>query len=141
MSRSADDLVQTAERVLHSSCGPNMLTWFIGNHPVGHYVYKIKNLARISQSVAPAAESSPPTPASNTPSSAAIRPTPTVSLGEKTFFMKSRILRGQVDPTHDSNIKSAETDIEDFQWLSKEEIRDLVSEQYWATIKNMLLDQ
>lgn len=108
---------QAAERILYSSCGPNMNTWFVGNHPVGHYVYKIRNPARFTQSDPSS------TPASRSPLA-----------GEKTFFMKSRIFQGQADP------RGNQMGVEDFKWLSKEEIQSEVSPRYWASIRNMLVE-
>jgi large subunit ribosomal protein L46 len=95
-----------------------MNTWFVGNHPVGHYVYNIRNKKRITQS-----DSSSP---DSTGSSLA---------GSKTFFMKSRILAGQAD------LKGNEMGVEDFKWLSKEEIQKEVSPGYWGSVKNMLVEQ
>lgn len=97
-----------------------MNTWFVGNHPVGHYVYNIRNPARITQS--------------DSPSAAATASTSHIA-GEKTFFMKSRISRGQADP------KANKMGVEDFKWLSKEEIQKEVSPQYWNSVKNMLVEQ
>lgn len=95
-----------------------MFTWFVGNHPVGHHVYRIRNPARVTQS------DSSPTPATQTPLA-----------GEKTFFMKARIAKGQADP------KGNEMGVEDFKWLSKEEIQREVSPGYWASVRNMLVEQ
>jgi large subunit ribosomal protein L46 len=95
-----------------------MYTWFVGNHPVGHYIYNIRSPARITQS------DSVSTPTSQSPLA-----------GEKTFFMKSRIMKGQADP------KGNEMEVEDFKWLSKEEIQKEVSPRYWAGVKNMLREQ
>jgi large subunit ribosomal protein L46 len=95
-----------------------MNTWFVGNHPVGHFVYNLRNPVRITQSDSSSA------PATEIPLA-----------GEKTFFMKSRISRGQADP------KGNEMGVEDFKWLSKEEIQKEVSPQYWASVKNMLVEQ
>ncbi len=97
-----------------------MFTWFVGNHPVGHHVYKTRNPARITRS-----DSSSPTPAD---------PQPTA--GEKTFFMKGRIAKGQAD-VQEGNAMG----VEDFKWLSKEEIQREVGAQYWASVRNMLVDQ
>ncbi len=116
----ADHRFQAAERILYSSCGPNMNTWFVGSHPVGHYIYKIRNPARSTRS-----DPSAPAPAASQHPLA----------GEKTFFMKSRISRGQADP------KGNEMGVEDFKWLSKEEVQKEVSPQYWACVKNMLVEQ
>jgi large subunit ribosomal protein L46 len=95
-----------------------MNAWFVGYHPVGHFIYNIKNTARITQS------DSSSNPSNQDPLA-----------GEKTFFMKSRILKGQADPVRN------EMHVEDFKWLSKEEIRKEVSPQYWASVRNMLVEQ
>lgn len=49
--------------------------------------------------------------------------------------MKGRIFRGQAD------LKSNEMGVEDFKWLSKEEIQQEVSPHYWASVRNMLVEQ
>jgi large subunit ribosomal protein L46 len=86
-----------------------MFTWFVGNHPIGHYTYTFRQQATITQSGG--------------------------AVAEKTFFMKGRITKGQADP------KGNTMDVEDFKWLSKEEIQKEVSAQYWASVKNMLMAQ
>ena len=95
-----------------------MYTWFVGNHPVGHFVYNLRSSARTAQSDSASATASQ-------------RPL----AGNKTFFMKSRIFRGQADPK-DNNMG-----VEDFKWLSKEEIQKEVSPRYWASVRNMLVEQ
>jgi large subunit ribosomal protein L46 len=95
-----------------------MYTWFVGSHPVGHYIYNIRNPAWITQSDSASAN------ASQSPLA-----------GNKTFFMKSRILRGQAD------LEANEMGVEDFKWLSKDEIQKEVSPKYWTSVKNMLVEQ
>ena len=56
--------------------------------------------------------------------------------GEKTFYMKARILAGQADLSVPGN-----KDIEDFKWLSKDEIEKHVHPDYWIRVKNMLVAQ
>ncbi|TKX24363.1 hypothetical protein C1H76_3469 [Elsinoe australis] len=56
-------------------------------------------------------------------------------LGEKVFFMKGRIMAGQADLS-----KNVLGDT-DFQWLTKEEVQQAVSTQYYASIKNMLAER
>ncbi|RAL14819.1 mitochondrial 54S ribosomal mL46 domain-containing protein [Aspergillus homomorphus CBS 101889] len=99
-----ETIKQAAERTLAQSAGVNMNTWFVGYHPVGHYVYNVRK------------------PTSD-------------HLGEKTFFMKSRIFTGQAD-------LSGNTDnLTDFKWLAKDEISKYVRPQYYASIKNMLAER
>jgi len=94
-----------------------MFTWFVGHHPVGHYTYTFRKQAPLTQPAAATTTGQRP------------------PVGEKTFFMKSRITKGQADP------KGNTMDVEDFKWLSKEEIQKEVTAQYWASVKNMLVAQ
>jgi large subunit ribosomal protein L46 len=87
-----------------------MNTWFVGFHPVGHHSYKFK------------------APKPDTVSKEIVA-------GEKTFFMKSRILAGQAD------LKANGQDLSDFKWLAKEEIQKYVLPQYYSSIKNILADR
>ncbi|GJJ12508.1 hypothetical protein Clacol_006751 [Clathrus columnatus] len=50
--------------------------------------------------------------------------------GAKIFFFKVHILAGQIDPTI-ANLK-------DFAWLTKEEIKKIVTLEYWNNIHNIL---
>jgi large subunit ribosomal protein L46 len=111
--------LQAAQRTLASICGVNMNTWFVGSHPIGHFVYQYRKAGETPASTPPA----PPPPPEMT------------LVGEKTFFMKGRIMAGQAD------IKANELDVEDFKWLTKEEVQKEVSRQYWANVKNMLVGQ
>jgi large subunit ribosomal protein L46 len=56
-------------------------------------------------------------------------------LGAKTFFMKARIMAGQV------NLKENKFGLQDFKWLHREELREEVDGSYWKSIKNMLADR
>lgn len=82
----------------------------VGYHPIGHYVYNRRR------------------PLDNTE-------TGTQLLGEKTFFLKGRILAGQAKL--DGNIQN----VVDFKWLSKDEIEKHVIPPYWSAIKNMLSER
>ncbi|RMD44003.1 hypothetical protein DV735_g1105, partial [Chaetothyriales sp. CBS 134920] len=54
----------------------------------------------------------------------------------KTFFMKARIFAGQ------ANLQLATTPAyQDFQWLTKEEIKNVVDAAYWSRIQDMLVAQ
>ncbi|KAK2745377.1 54S ribosomal protein L17 mitochondrial [Myotisia sp. PD_48] len=103
-----ENLRTAAERGLHQSVGPDMNTWMIGYHPVGHFV---QTFAKPIKSEAG-----------------------TQLLGEKTFFLKGRILAGQADIQNDS-------DITDFKWLAKDEIEKHVIHPYWSSVKNMLAER
>ncbi|WEW61165.1 hypothetical protein PRK78_006655 [Emydomyces testavorans] len=105
-----ESLRMAAERGLFQSAGPNMNTWMVGFHPVGHYVLNHRNRKEHTE-------------------------TGIQLLGEKTFFMKGRIMAGQAD------VSSNTQGISDFKWLAKEEIEKHVNPQYWSAIKNMLAER
>ena len=91
-----------------------MNTWFVANHPVGHYT---RNFPQNKEATSDSTSQSFST------------------LGEKTFFIKSRILAGKAD------IPSSSGDILDYQWLSKDEIEKVVTPNYWSQVKHMLAER
>ncbi|KAG0641629.1 50S ribosomal subunit L30 [Tuber brumale] len=56
-------------------------------------------------------------------------------VGKKVFFMKARILAGQADLTNNKQ------DLEDFQWLTKDELREVVGSRYYKAVQHMLVAQ
>ena len=88
-----------------------MNTWIVGNHPVGHLKlpYDQKKMARNEKGV--------------------------VEVGERTFFMKARIMTGQAD------LSQNKLGLSDFRWLAKEEVQKLVEQRYFSDVKNMLPDR
>lgn len=86
-----------------------MNTWMVGYHPFGHSVRSIK--PKVNEK------------------------TGAENLGEKTFFLKSRIMAGQAD------LSANLLNIADFKWLSREEIAQFVHPAYYSQIKNMLADR
>jgi large subunit ribosomal protein L46 len=84
-----------------------MNTWFVGNAPVGMFTNKFEKPI-----IEPGKE----------------------ILGEKTFFMKARIMAGQF------NLKNSTRELSDFKWLSKDELEKQVDPAYWKAIRNMLVD-
>lgn len=102
-----------------------MNTWFVGRHPVGHFV------SDTDPNDPPVNETTDEKKDSQIQS---VRDT-AGDAGEKTFFMKARIFAGQA-AVNDANGK-----YEDFNWLAKEEIREKVHPKYWSGIKNMLVEQ
>ncbi|KAL6249207.1 hypothetical protein RBB50_004270 [Rhinocladiella similis] len=131
-----EGLKEAAQRILFSSLGPNMNTFFVGNHPVGHYVHKFASPI-----------SSPAPPSATTETSKASTKAPLKQYkaaegdmidGEKTFYMKARIMAGQADL---AAAKKNGVEIEDYKWLSKEEVEKHVHPDYWVRIKNMLVTQ
>jgi hypothetical protein len=161
-----------------------MNTFFVGNHPVGHYVAnfsspRLTGVPRmyIKEGRSPAtttsslAASAPltPEPSKTTETTPADPENQTQSLinGEKTFFMKARIMAGQADLSYSaestsqgdakdtaasptgverSDRKGAAADlgvdeIEDFRWLAKEEVEAVVHPEYWRGVRHMLVAQ
>ncbi|KAI9659379.1 MAG: 54S ribosomal protein L17 mitochondrial [Bathelium mastoideum] len=105
-----ESLHTAAERLLVQTGGINMNTWVVGNVPIGHCEFNFRrHIAQQKENLE--------------------------ELGEKTFFMKARIMAGQ------ANLAQNAFGDTDFQWLSKEEIENFVTQQYWASIRNMLGDR
>ena len=55
--------------------------------------------------------------------------------GEKFFFMKARLLAGKAD------LKDNRFGLEDFQWLTKEEIQQVFDPRSWNAVKNILSER
>lgn len=87
-----------------------MNTWMVGYHPVGHYVYKNR------------------TPHLDEANGVE-------HLGEKTFYLKARIMAGQADLADNTQ------NLKDFKWLAKEEIAKFVRPEYYSSIRNMMADR
>lgn len=87
-----------------------MNTWIVGNMPVGHQVY---NYSKPVIDEAKGIE----------------------TRGEKTFFMKARIMAGK--PT----LKGNQFDLADYQWLAKNEIQKVLELQDWTAVKNILAER
>ena len=92
------------------SAGVNMNTWVVGHTPVGHFTF-------------------------NFPRPRLVRDRGLEEVGEKTFFMKARIMAGQV------SLGSNELGLTDFQWLCKEEVEKQVQPRYWSAVKDMLAER
>ena len=100
-------IIQSVERIIVQTGGLNMNTWVVGNIPIGHQV------SNYSRGIVNKEKGS-------------------VLRGEKTFFMKARILAGQAD------LKGNHFGLEDFQWLAKEEIQKKFHPRNWNAVKNIL---
>ena len=101
---------QAAERIIVQTGGINMNTWVVGNIPVGHQIYSYGK------------------PVSNEEKGIE-------TLGEKTFFMKARIMAGK--PT----LKDNGFDLTDYQWLTREEIKQVVAPRAWSAVRNTLAER
>lgn len=85
-----------------------MNTWIVGHVPTGHHVLN---------------------PRYNRETNALD------TKGEKTFFMKGRIMAGQ------ANLTGNLFGLADFRWLTKEEVQKHVSDKYFSSVKNMMGDR
>lgn len=84
-----------------------MNTWIVGHAPIGHMVVEPRYAAD----------------------------TTIERSGEKTFFMKGRIMTGQ------ANLKDNLFGLQDFKWLTREEIQRHTGPRYYSLIKNMLANR
>ncbi|KAL2271430.1 hypothetical protein VTJ83DRAFT_801 [Remersonia thermophila] len=98
-------LHETAARVLAESAGVNMNTWMVGRVPVAHHV------------VAPELDEA----------TGALR-----NRGTKIFYLKGRILAGQVTLTKD-NLRG----VTDFQWLTKDELNGVIPRDLYPSVRGM----
>lgn len=87
-----------------------MNIWIVGYHPIGHYVYNNRK-PKVDEE-------------------RGVR-----LAGEKTFFLKGRIMAGQAD------LRENQLGLEDFMWLAKEEIEETVPARFWGSVRNMLADR
>lgn len=55
--------------------------------------------------------------------------------GEKVFFLKGRIMAGQAD------LNGNKLGLQDFNWLTKEELKEKLSEDYFHSVRNMMADR
>lgn len=100
---------QAAERIIVQTGGVNMNTWVVGHVPIGFFRFKLGKPRLIEDSGVE-------------------------EVGEKTFFMKGRIMAGG------PNLAENKLGLSDYKWLSKDEIAKQVTPGYWSAIKNMLAE-
>lgn len=55
--------------------------------------------------------------------------------GEKVFFLKGRILAGQAD------LKGNKLGLQDFNWLTKDELEEKLPFEYFRSVRNMMADR
>lgn len=99
-----------------------MNTWVVGNHPVGHHSLDFRS---------PILSKIPPNRLVSTSKDEIEQE----EYGERVFFMKSRIMAGQVD------LSKNEYGDSEHQWLAKEEVEKKVHPGYWSSIRNMLTER
>lgn len=98
---------KTAKRVLDQAAGVNMNTWVVGRVPVAHVVDQpsVKADGAVDR------------------------------MGQKTFFIKGRIMAGQAD------LKGNPFGYTDFKWLTREELEKELPEKYYKGVRNMMADR
>ncbi|KAI9803257.1 MAG: hypothetical protein M1825_002048 [Sarcosagium campestre] len=106
----SESLQRAAERILVQNGGPNMNTWVIGHAPIGHFEFTFPKLRSVEGNTS-------------------------MEAGEKTFFMKAKIMTGS------PNLSDNKFGLTDFKWLSREEIQGAVSDRYWKAVRNMLAER
>ena len=89
------------------TAGINMNTWIIGRVPVAHRVIKPKYAA-----------------------DGALE-----QRGEKTFYMKGRIMAGQAD------LEGNPYGYTEFKWLTREELQEAMEPEYFHSMRNMMADR
>lgn len=92
-------------RILRQSGGPNINTWLVGHVPIGHYQHNFAGTVKL--------------------------PSGLMEQGAKTFFLKARMMAGQV------NLKENKLGHKDFKWLAKDELEKKVEHSYWKSVKNI----
>ncbi|KAH4203296.1 hypothetical protein HBH98_240010 [Parastagonospora nodorum] len=104
-----ENLHGAASRIINQAGGPNMNTWLVGHVPIGHHQIEYTKTTKL--------------------------PSGLTEYGAKTFFLKARIMAGQV------NLKENKLGHKDFKWLAKDELQKVVEEPYWKSVKNMLAER
>ncbi|CCF43294.1 NUDIX domain-containing protein [Colletotrichum higginsianum] len=102
-----ENLHEAAQRILDETAGVNMNTWMVGRVPVAAYVKK-------------------PTTA---------REGAAAAKGQKTFFLKGRIMAGQADLTANKH------KYKKFKWLTREELKGVLEPAYYRSVRNMMADR
>ncbi|KAK5990178.1 YmL17/YmL30-like protein [Cladobotryum mycophilum] len=102
-----ENLHECAQRALDQAAGVNMNTWIVGRVPVAHLVTQ--------PTLGPSGE--------------------VQKKGEKTFFLKGRIMAGQAD------VKGNPLGYTDFKWLTREELEKELAPEYFRGVRNMMTDR
>ncbi|KAJ6446443.1 50S ribosomal subunit L30 [Purpureocillium lavendulum] len=102
-----ENLHEAAQRILDQAAGVNMNTWIVGRVPVAHLVTE---------------------PALGADGSVQTK-------GQKTFFLKGRIMAGQAD------LKGNPFGYTDFKWLTREELQKELAPEYFRGVRNMMAER
>ncbi|KAK5688677.1 hypothetical protein LTS10_000655 [Elasticomyces elasticus] len=124
-----ENLHQAAERVLIQAFGINMNTWIVGTHPVGHHQMLYTSGGAPAPRVAKIASNHLVSTSQNQPEYVQ------EEYGEKVFFMKGRMMSGQAD------LSKNEYKDQEFRWLAREEVEEVVTGGYWRSVRGMLAER
>lgn len=102
-----ENLHEGAKRVMDQAAGVNMNTWLVGRVPVAHVVQE-PVLGKDGE---------------------------VQKKGQKTFFIKGRIMAGQAD------LKGNPFGYTDFKWLTREELEKELAPEYFRSVRNMMADR
>lgn len=108
-----ENLHESAERILAESCGLNMNTWIVGHVPIAYHI--LPPLKQTIVNINDENETKPPS-----------------TKNTAIFFMKGRIMAGQAD-LHDNYFN-----LDDFRWLTKQEISKLVPSSLFSSVDNSM---
>ncbi|KAL7902311.1 39S mitochondrial ribosomal protein L46 domain-containing protein [Trichoderma sp. SZMC 28014] len=102
-----ENLHEGAKRVMDQAAGVNMNTWLVGRVPVAHVVQEpvLGKDGAVQKK------------------------------GQKTFFIKGRIMAGQAD------LKGNPFGYTDFKWLTREELEKELAPEYFRGVRNMMADR
>ncbi|POS88171.1 hypothetical protein EPUL_000205 [Erysiphe pulchra] len=104
-----ENLHESAERILAESCGLNMNTWIVGHVPIAYHIPPLLKKTIVNINDENKSESLP-------------------SKNKAFFFMKGRIMAGQAD------LNDNFFNLDDFRWLTKEEISKQVSSSLFSSV-------
>ncbi|PSR94431.1 39S mitochondrial ribosomal protein L46-domain-containing protein [Coniella lustricola] len=108
--RPDEGLHETAARALESTAGVNMNTWMVGRHPIAYEhrkpIYKSDD---------------------KKPEERVLK-----ALGRNVFYLKGRIMAGQVDLSHN------EYGVTDFKWLTKDELKEALQPGLFQSVEKSM---
>ncbi|KAK4192108.1 39S mitochondrial ribosomal protein L46-domain-containing protein [Podospora australis] len=126
-----EGLHETTARVLAEAAGVNMNTWIVGRVPVAHQIVqpiekgekpeeskeKLFYLEYLKEQADLKARG--------------VKSEQVEERGEKIFYLKGRIMAGQAD------LKGNKHGYTDFQWLTQEELKEVLPEKTFKSVRNM----
>lgn len=123
-----ESLLEAARRELTEEAGPNMDVWAVGRAPAGAYSYAFpKDFIKKTKSQHGGAQ------VGCFYWRVIVALISDAEFHSQVFFLPMRMIRGQAKPNQKEGLV-------DYAWLTKEEIKDKVSSEYWTAVEPMLSD-